>query len=761
MQARWARVIPVLCLSLAATLGVANGQSLEAAGRGAATAKARYTALQRFGAAHPKDQEGAVALLALALADREERRSEQAIARLKEAQPRLDLLEDYVAYHLAAAQMELGNFAAAVEEIRAVWKTIPPSPLAADAALLAARAYKESGRPADAVRVLRDNYDSLGQPAGDLLLAESFRNANDPASAVNYFQRVYHEYPASGEAERAAVALKDLSGQLGELFRPPTPAMMLRRAQRLADAREYRSARAEYQSLASKLEGEERDIARVRAGVMTYNTYDDRAALSYLRSLDVGSPEADAERLYYMLECARRMELDGDIADAIDQLNAKHPSSPWRMRALISAGNHYLVRNEPERYGPIYRACSESFPEEARAAYCHWKITWNAYLNRQPGAREMLREHLVKFPGSVNSSAALYFLARLAEAGGNPAEAKAYYEHLLERYPNYYYTGLANRRLAEPVIFRTIADPAVQRFLDTIVWPVPARKAKFDPEPATQVRLNRARLLQAAGLDDEAERELRFSIRSEKQPEVVAVRLAQSTSKYDAPHRALQLVKRLMPGYLAVDYEDAPASFWRILYPLPWRGALERYARQRGLDPFTVAGLIRQESEFNPNALSPANAYGLTQVMPSTGRQLLKMSRRRFRPRILFNPDLNLRLGTTYLKDVLDSYAGRWEHALAAYNAGPTRVKNWMSWADYREPAEFIETIPFSETREYVMAVLRNAEMYRRIYESEPVEAARASSEPAPKKVVSKKSGSFKRQQVVKPKRTPARRRRR
>ncbi len=703
-----------------------------------------------------------MALVALALADREEKRHEQAVGRLREAQPRLNLLQDYIAYHLASAQMDLGNFAAAVEEIRAVWKTTPPSPLTADAALLAARAYKESGNASEAVRVLRDNYDSLGQPAGDLLLAESFRSANDPASAVNYFQRVYHEYPASAEAERAGVALKELSAQLGELFRPPAPAMMLRRAQRLADARQYRAARAEYQSLASRLEREERDIARVRAGEMTYNTYDDRAALSYLRSLDVASPEADAERLYYMVECARRMEMDGDIAAALEQLNTKHPSSLWRMRALISAGNHYLVRNEPARYMPMYRACSESFPEEVRAAYCHWKTAWHEYITRQPGARDMLREHLVKFPGSVNSSAALYFLGRLAEAGGGAAEAKAYYEHLLERYPNYYYTGLANRRLAEPSIFGAVADAAVQGFLDTIVWPVPARKVKFDPEPATQTRLNRARLLRAAGLDDEAERELRFSIRSEKQPEVVAVRLAQSASKYDAPHRALQLVKRLMPGYLSVNYEDAPASFWRILYPLPWRGSLELYARRQGLDPFTVAGLIRQESEFNPNALSPANAYGLTQVMPSTGRQLLRMSRSRFRPRILFNPDLNLRLGTTYLKQVLDNYTGRWEHALAAYNAGPTRVKNWMSWADYREPAEFIETIPFSETREYVMAVLRNAEMYRRIYESEPVQATRGTSEPAPKKVEpQKKSTSFKRQQVVRPKRTPAPRKKR
>jgi soluble lytic murein transglycosylase len=223
----------------------------------------------------------------------------------------------------------------------------------------------------------------------------------------------------------------------------------------------------------------------------------------------------------------------------------------------------------------------------------------------------------------------------------------------------------------------------------------------------------------------------------------VALRLAQSAEKYDPPHRAMRLMKSLVPAYLQIPFDGAPEAFWRLLYPLPWRAALERYSRQQGLDSYVVAGLIRQESEFNPNALSPANAYGLTQVMPSTGRQLLKQSPRRFRARVLFNPELNLRLGTTYLRHVLDSHTGRWELALAAYNAGPMRVRTWVTWADFREPAEFIETIPFTETREYVMAVLRNADMYRKLYSgAAPAPGARAAitKKAAPKKAAPRKT---------------------
>jgi soluble lytic murein transglycosylase len=613
-----------------------------------------------------------------------------------------------------------------------VWRSQPPSPLIAEAALLAARAYKEAGNPAEAIRVVRDNYNALPQPQGDALLADAFRAANDLASAARYFQRVYHGYPATPEAERAAAELASLRSMLGDLYPPATPEMALERAQRWADARQYRSARSEFEALANQRSEAVRDIARVRIGVMDYLLYANITALEYLKSLDV-SGAADAERWHYILECARRLERDDVVAGALEQLERKHRESPWRLRALISGGNHFLVRNDTARYLPLYRACAETFPDDARSDYCHWKAAWNAYLTRQADAATALRTHLARYPGSPRASGALYFLGRLSEGAGRFSEAKAFYLQAVERFPNHYYGGLAEHRLAEPSIFGAVASQEVRQFLQTIVWPLPPYHGKFEPTPATQQRIERARLLDAAGLEAETERELRFSARTEEQPEIVALRLAQSADKYDPPHRALRLVKGLVPAYLQIPAEDAPAAFWRLLYPLPWRAALERYSRAQGLDPYVVAGLIRQESEFNPNALSPANAYGLTQVMPSTGRQLLKQSRRRFRARVLFNPELNLRLGTTYLRHVLDSHTGRWELALAAYNAGPMRVRNWVTWAEYREAAEFIETIPFTETREYVMAVLRNAEMYRKLYSQTKVETS-APRRPAAKK---------------------------
>ncbi len=757
IPARWfRRAVPgILTITLAASSVAAETPGALARAFRTAPSPANAAALERFASAHPNDRDGALALLALGVTAREQHQPGEAIQKLTAARGRVPRLADYFDYYIAAAQSDLGNFPAAIALLETLWTAAPASPLGADAAMLAARAYKETGKPAEAVAVLRRYYSQLSQPAGDLLLAASYRAANDLASAAAYNQRVYYQYPITPEAEQAASALAELKASLGALYPPPTSEAMFQRADRWARAGEYRKARMEYDSIAAQTTGADREVARVRIGELDFLRYENNAALSYLRSLDLSSEEGDAERLYYIVELARRMDRDGDIADSIKRLE-RYPHSPWRLKALVSAGNHYLLQNQSAVYEPMYRACYESFPDDPQADYCHWKVAWIEYLHRNESAVELLREHLVKFPGSERSSGALYFLGRAEENAGHPDEAKAYYTEASERFPNHYYADLAERRLSQPAVFRAIASSGVMEFLNSVVWPIRKYPAKFDATAATQTRIERARLLEAAGLDDLAERELRFGARTDAQPHILAIHLAQMASAYDAPHRAMRLVKGMVPGYLSIPIEDAPASFWRLLYPLPWRSTLERYAREHGLDPFLVAGLIRQESEFNPEAVSPARAYGLTQIMPATGRQLLKVSRRRFRPAILFRPEVNLRLGTTFLRQMYDAHAGKWELVLAAYNAGGGRVAGWSSWADYREPAEFVETIPFSETRQYVFAVLRNAEMYRKLYGREgPGVLAADGGLPPPlakslaKAAAPRKATAFKRSPVV------------
>jgi len=191
-------------------------------------------------------------------------------------------------------------------------------------------------------------------------------------------------------------------------------------------------------------------------------------------------------------------------------------------------------------------------------------------------------------------------------------------------------------------------------------------------------------------------------------------------SRKDAQDQAIRYLKRYAPDYLYMPIESAPDEFWKLAFPLPYRADLERYAKQNNLDPYLLAALARQESEFNPKAVSVASARGLTQLLPSTGREVSRrLGIKPYSTARLFQPQVNLQMGSYYLRSVADSVEGRWEAALAAYNAGLSRAKSWSTWGEFREPAEFVETVPFSQTHDYIQIVLRNADIYRRLYGKE------------------------------------------
>ena len=403
---------------------------------------------------------------------------------------------DYIAYSLAAAEFDLNDFDAAIRELGPVWTNVPPSPLSGEAALVAARAQKQSGRPAGGIDALREFYARLPQPAGDTLLAECYRASADLPSAAVFYQQVYYQYPLSAEANEAAAALPELKATLGDLYPPPTTQAMFERAARLAHGGDFRRARAEYRAMLPAVGGVDRELVRVRLGELDYLSGQTSAAYTYFRSLDVSTPEADSERLYYMAEAARRLDQDDRLAGALRGLD-RYADSPWRLKALVSAGNRYLVENRSADYLPVYRACFESFTGP-QADYFHWKVAWYAYLHRQPDAAGLLREHLLKYPGSDHAAAALYFLGRLSEAAADMSAAKTFYAQISDRYPNLYYADLADARAAQPAIFGVPDSAAVRVFLKTVVWPVPQFENKFDPTPATQA-LSRAPARQEPG----------------------------------------------------------------------------------------------------------------------------------------------------------------------------------------------------------------------------------------------------------------------
>jgi len=669
---------------------------------------ARRTAIATYLAGHPKD--AALANFALGIAAYEQKDYTAAIAGLKPLQGQLAPIGDYVAYYLAAARVEANDLEGSPVLLSAARRN---SPLTGKSWLLEARTRKAAAPP-DAVALLREHYPELPQPEGDITLADCYQAANDLPHAVEYYQRVYYHYLSGAAASRSAAALLTLKDAMGSSYPPPGAAQLLHRGDRLMESSEYTLARKEYQAAAALTTGLEHDQALVRIGAADYQAGKTALAWPYLRGLEIADSEAAAERLYYLAECARRRNDDEEMMSAVQQLAARYKQSPWRLKALTSAANRYLLQNRPQDYLPLYQSIYQDFPTAPPAAVSHWKVTFHAFLHDREDAPRLLREQLQQYSAHSTAGAALYFLGRQLERSGDVAGARACYRKLASSFENHYYAMLARERLKMAATTPAGSPSAeIAQFVAGIrlgaSTPVAAETA------ATQTRIERSRMLRAAGLNDLADAELRFGIRTDGQPALLAIELADSA---DAPHQALRIMKSSNPDYLNLPVPAAPRKFWELLFPLPYRSDLVRDAKDRDLDPYLLAGLIRQESEFNPQAVSRAKAYGLTQIRPATGRQFArKAGVPKFTTRVLSQPAANLKIGTSILRSMLDQQGGKLEQTLAAYNAGPERVVQWMSWNTYREPAEFVESIPFTETRDYVQAVLRNAEMYRRLYQ--------------------------------------------
>jgi soluble lytic murein transglycosylase len=306
----------------------------------------------------------------------------------------------------------------------------------------------------------------------------------------------------------------------------------------------------------------------------------------------------------------------------------------------------------------------------------------------------------------------------------------------VNRFPQTYFAARSKERLraigSEPVEPVPSVGGADVVSLIPPVPPLPPWNPKI-PEAATS-QWTRAQALQSIAFESSAELELRAAYADTHAPRLL---LAAAEAAVEAKHYAAGMVatRQLVPELEARRLDDVPEEAWRTVYPMPYRESLESEARRNHIDPMLVAGLIRQESAFAADAVSVRDAVGLMQMEPSTGLLLAKRLRLKFSRARLFDPEYNLRLGTVYLSDLL-STQGTPEAALAAYNAGEDRVTLWTTGQNYSETPEFVESIPFTQTREYVQIVLRNAELYRQIYEHA------APSRPAlPKKLPRKPRG--------------------
>jgi len=677
---------------------------------------AAYAGVEAYAQKHAKEDAGALAWLVVGYARWLDHDYPRTIEALNRAKLHAGDLGDYVAFYLGNAYLQSGHTAEAVATLAPFSKTYPDSLLARDSDVTYAASLTAEGHPDQAATILERQREPLRADV-ELALGRAYSATGQTAKATAAYRNLYYNLPTSPEADLAAAELKKTAGAgriPGLLTERRTRADLLAKGKRWSDAADT------YRDLLDEVSPNE--VVSVQLALATAlergNRYKD--AKPVLNSIPDSTPAVAAQKQFLLGEAARAANDDNGFFAAQNQLRQTAPTSTWMEQSLLSSGNMYLLRRDFDHAIDSYRELQERFPNGSRAAYAHWKVAWlSLRQSRLDEAKKGFEQQIALYPSSAEIPAALYWRGRLAEEDGEAAKARAFYQKLSDRFRNYYYAELARQRMKT---LKVTGDPVHYALLDRVPALGAAPKVEIEPVPADDLRVQKAHLLENGALLDFAVRELQADATSDGGawvPNEIA-RLCTDSGRYD---RAIQVMKRTVPSYFAVDIPELPRPYWEALFPKAYWTDLKRFSDQNSLDPYLVASLIRQESEFNPNAISHANAVGLMQLLPSTGKHVAKeLKLRHFNPSELYTPTVNLQLCTRYFKTMVDKF-GSFEYALAAYNAGSDRVEDWLSQGKYRDVPEFVESIPFTETREYVQAIVRNSHVYRQLYGTDQQEA--------------------------------------
>jgi soluble lytic murein transglycosylase len=574
-------------------------------------------------------------------------------------------------------------------------------------------------------------------------LARAARAAGDRKRAADAFQRVYYEFPLSDAASNA----RDALGSLQE-FVVRNTQRDLGRALILFGAKRYGEARSALQDLQRQVTGDDREVVDLRIAESDYFLKRYPAARDGVQPyLEQASRKAEAR--FFYLSALRGLGLADQAVTLTHAMLVDFPDSTWSAEALNNLGTHYIVTNQDDLAALVFKELFETFPSGPHAERSAWKYGWWAYTTgNYAETSRVFEKAAANVPRSDYRPPFLYWAARAREKMGERDTAQARMRLVYTDYMNSYYGRLANRRLpaarAETATAgATVAQPVSMR-------PTPAAPVSDPPPNATLIRQ-----LLAAGLFDDGLNELRFAQKAWGTTPAIEATMAWVYHQKGDLRRAITVMRRAYPQFLAEGGEGLPPQILQVIFPLTYWESIKQNATLNDLDPYIVAALVAQESTFDAAAHSSANAWGLMQIVPSTGRRLAaSVGIKRFSTSMLTNGDTNIRLGTLYFKRLIQQFGGTY-YALASYNAGENRVVRWKAERPGMEEDEFIDDIPFPETQNYVKRILGTAEDYRHLYGEGGGQTVKA---PAAKKSVpttKKKAAPVKKKKAPVIKRTP------
>lgn len=586
-----------------------------------------------------------------------------------------------------------------------------------DAVLLKAEALVELGEYASASKPLEVLEEENNLQAMTLLSRIAALKGDRPRE-ISLLRKIFFYGGTNTESKAAEVRLIEL----GESLHPATPDEMLARADVALVQRSFSMA----------IQGYDEFIARYPDNVTSSVINKRISALLGAGRLAEASEATNrlprgargkSEFLHRLAVGNARINQWQIVRQTIDGLSSEFPRSDSIPKALVEVGMIARdAKNRSEEQFFLGKALRE-FPEAVEVASAQFELAWLEHQSgNHPKSAEMLIEHLARYSDrdSTHRGRAGYWAARNSERSGRIASACLLYDSLVFRYHANWYGHIGKQRVdalrsAGQCRGSENLDPIVIRAADNLKKVTVAAERSG---PREVLRAEKAEELAVIGLFDWSLKEIQDAQRSSGNSPRVNLALARHHRLRGDNVSALLSLAKSYPDYPQMFPEELSPAEWEIFYPLNHWNEIKMWAARRDLDPYKVAGLIRQESVFNPRARSGANAYGLMQILLPTARQ----TARKYNPAFsnltieqLYDPATNIELGTAYMKDQLERY-GRIEYMSAAYNAGPGRMTQWRQSLPVSID-EFVEAVPFRETRGYIQGIIRNTEQYRRLYD--------------------------------------------
>lgn len=619
-------------------------------------------------------------------------------------------LADYSQYYLALINYDLANREQARQILTQLKQRFPQSIWIPGATLLQAKidiAEKNYGSAEEILRQLRADKSAKREIADEALyLQAQIREAQgDPIRAHALYNTVRDSAPNSRWAAAARKAQVSLRQTFPDLFTFQTIDELAAEADRLARERQTIEAETLYNKLLNNAsDAATRLTYLTKLANLFLSTRSRNDAIPTLELIAQDFPESSeaAKALYQIGQIYWNRHENTQALEYFQLILEKYPTSEYVDRARFAAADiHEYFGRRPEAI-QLYSDIIKLSPVGQIRDDAAWRLAWLYYRNGDlPSASEAFSTLSKQSGNGPFGTAALYWQARISEKSGENDKARQTYRQITASAPESYYQSLSWRAL------QRLGDASEEP-----KWVVASAPQEADDPPIAPelvFHLSRARALGSLSLQHLAITELDELNRAATPSNRMRAFLMREYFKTGGYARSLQLANQLPSSRRDREPYRYPLAFWQLI---------QQKAQQRGLDPYLVLALIRQESLFDARARSPAAALGLMQLLQPTAARVAKQIGIAVpTPDMLFDPDVNLTLGTQYLKDLLARYSNNRQKAIAAYNAGESAVDRWEKEISTDDIEEFVERIPYVETRGYVKLVLRNQQIYKSLYE--------------------------------------------